>query len=283
MTGQHHQSDPRVLNRRTLAHDHRHLAPLLKPGLKVLDVGCGTGAITADMATLVGPSGSVHGIDRDASLIAIARSGHRAIPNLTFEVIDVLALSAGGSMDQRYDLVTTARTLQWISEPVNAIRKMTQCLGTQGVIALLDFNHEAATWIPRPPSEFMAFYSALLEWRASHHWMNDIAEHLGDMLGQAGVTNIQVLSADERITREHSDFEERATIWVKVIESLGSLMQKEKFISASELQRARESYLKFVKIELEVHTIKMREAIGNTTNNPPSPRAVSKSAAPVIQ
>ncbi len=223
-----------------------------------MDVGCGTGAITADIAILVAPSGSVHGIDRDASLIAIAQNGHSAIPNLTFEVIDVLSLP----MDRRYDLVTTARTLQWISEPVSAIRKMVQCLLPQGVIALLDFNHEAASWVPRPPSEFMAFYSAFLEWRASHHWMSDIAEHLGDMLGQADVTNIQVLSADERISREHSDFEERASIWVKVIESLGPLIQKEKLLSPSDLQRARESYLKFVKIELEVHTIKMREAIG---------------------
>ncbi|HEX4758858.1 MAG TPA: methyltransferase domain-containing protein [Terracidiphilus sp.] len=258
MSSQHHQSDPRVLNRRTLAHDHRHLASLLKPGMKVLDVGCGTGAITADIATRVGPSGSVHGIDRDATLIVIAQNSHSAIPNLTFEVIDVLALST----DRRYDLVTTARTLQWISEPVNAIRKMVQCLIPQGVIALLDFNHEEASWVPSAPREFMAFYSAFLEWRKSHHWMNDIAEHLGDMLRQADVADIQVLSADERISREHSDFEDRATIWVKVIESLGSLIQKEKLLSASDLQRARESYLRFVKIELEVHTIKMREAIG---------------------
>ena len=172
--------------------------------------------------------------------------------------MDVFSLPA----DRRYDLVTSARTLQWISEPVNAIRKMVQCLVPQGVIALLDFDHEAALWIPSAPAEFMAFYSAFLEWRASHRWMNDIAEHLGEMLGQANVTGIQVLSADERISREDSNFAERASIWVKVIESLGPLIQKERLLSPSDLQRARESYLKFVLTELEVHKIKMREAIG---------------------
>ena len=47
MSQQHHQSDPRVLSRRSLEQDHRVLAKLLQPGLAVLDVGCGTGAITA--------------------------------------------------------------------------------------------------------------------------------------------------------------------------------------------------------------------------------------------
>lgn len=42
MAAQSHRSDPRILGRRTLQRDHRHLARLLRPGLAVLDVGCGT-------------------------------------------------------------------------------------------------------------------------------------------------------------------------------------------------------------------------------------------------
>ena len=50
MSIQTHRSDPQVLNRRTLEIDHRVLAGVLRPGMSVLDVGCGTGAITAGIA-----------------------------------------------------------------------------------------------------------------------------------------------------------------------------------------------------------------------------------------
>ena len=56
---QHHQSDPRVLGQRTLQKDHPRLASLLRPGMHVLDAGCGTGSITAGIAAAVGPRGSV--------------------------------------------------------------------------------------------------------------------------------------------------------------------------------------------------------------------------------
>ena len=49
MSLQPHTSDARILDRRTLERDHRRLAELLKPGMAVLDVGCGTGAITAGL------------------------------------------------------------------------------------------------------------------------------------------------------------------------------------------------------------------------------------------
>ena len=69
---QQHQSSKNVLDRRTLAGDHRRLAELLRPGQSVLDVGCGTGSITAGIAEAVQPGGEVLGLDRDADLLARA-------------------------------------------------------------------------------------------------------------------------------------------------------------------------------------------------------------------
>ncbi len=64
MSAKSHRSDPRVLSRPTLERDHRSLAKLLQPGMSVLDVGCGTGAIIAGIAQAVGPSGRVVGMDK---------------------------------------------------------------------------------------------------------------------------------------------------------------------------------------------------------------------------
>src|SRR5215510_15010023 len=118
MSVQTHQSNPRILRRRTLERDHRHLATLLRPALSVLDVGCGTGAITAGIAKAVGPASEVIGADRDAALLEIARAEHGHVSNLRFEQLD-----AGGlDFRRKFDIVSAARTLQWISDPGTVVR-----------------------------------------------------------------------------------------------------------------------------------------------------------------
>src|SRR5207244_2921038 len=69
-----------ILSARSLATAHRRLAELLRPGLRVLDVGCGPGAITRGIADAVGPAGRVVGVDLHPQLIAEARRWHDAVP-----------------------------------------------------------------------------------------------------------------------------------------------------------------------------------------------------------
>ena len=52
-----------ILNARSLTTAHLHLASLLQSGFRVLDVGCGTGSITAGIAQAVAPEGHAIGID----------------------------------------------------------------------------------------------------------------------------------------------------------------------------------------------------------------------------
>src|SRR5262245_45220375 len=113
MSSQSHRSDPRILGRRTLDRDHRCLAELLRPGMSVLDVGCGTGAITSGIARAVGPNGRVVGVDRDEALLEIARIEHGAISNLRFEAGDAAALNFRGE----FDIVSSSRALQWMRDP----------------------------------------------------------------------------------------------------------------------------------------------------------------------
>lgn len=133
MPAQCHRSDPRILGRRTLQRDHRYLAALLRPGLAVLDVGCGAGAITSGIAKIVGPQGRVLGVDRDMGLLEIARREHSDIPNLHFELGDATNLS----FRSHFDIVTAARTLQWISEPSLAVSMMRQTLSIRAVTGMV--------------------------------------------------------------------------------------------------------------------------------------------------
>src|ERR1017187_1019861 len=92
MSQQSHRSDPRILNRRTLQRDHPYLARVLRTGMEILDVGCGTGAITADIAKAVGPDGMALGIDRDDASLVVAVQQYGGMGNLRFEGADILTL-----------------------------------------------------------------------------------------------------------------------------------------------------------------------------------------------
>ena len=151
-SAQSHRSDPRILGRRTLERDHRCLLRLLRPGLSVLDVGCGTGAITAGIAKAVGPHGHVVGVDRDAVLLDLARADtarrRTRVWNRRCEESGVFG---------QFDIVTAARTLQWISEPGLAVCGMMQSARPGGMVVILDYDHARNEWEPDPPVEFRKF------------------------------------------------------------------------------------------------------------------------------
>ena len=82
-----------VLNSRSLTYSHKRLASILKKGMTVLDLGCGTGAITRGIAEAVGPKGRVVGIDSNPNLIEKACQNHGETPGLTFETGDISNLT----------------------------------------------------------------------------------------------------------------------------------------------------------------------------------------------
>ena len=63
------QEATKIFDNRSLDKDYRTLRPLLKKGMRVLDIGCGTGSISRDIADIVGPTGKVVGIDNTEKFI----------------------------------------------------------------------------------------------------------------------------------------------------------------------------------------------------------------------
>jgi trans-aconitate 2-methyltransferase len=103
---------------------------------RVLDVGCGDGRITAEIAARV-PRGSVLGVDPSRDMIAFATShfGHSAQANLRFEVADVRGLP----YRDEFDLIVSFNALHWVPEQDAALRSIRAALkpGGRAVLRLV--------------------------------------------------------------------------------------------------------------------------------------------------
>jgi SAM-dependent methyltransferase len=242
MSQQSHRSDPRILNRRTLQRDHSYLARVLRTGMDILDVGCGTGAITADIAKAVGPDGMALGIDRDDANLAIAIQEYGGMGNLRFEGADILTL--GDRFNNRFDIVTAARTIQWISEPERAIGHMKKAAKPGGRVIVLDYNLDETRWEPEPPVDFQRFYRAFLDWRTVNNWDNRTASHLTELFHSAGLVDIANHPSDELVRRGDADFFDAyaSGIWLYVIQTLGPNLVQAGFLKESVRLRAEEDY-----------------------------------------
>jgi SAM-dependent methyltransferase len=272
MSAQSHQSNPRILKRRKLERDHRCLAELLRPGMSVLDVGCGTGSITAGIARAVGEKGHVVGIDRDEELLGIARTEHGSIPNLQFEAGDATRLN----FRAEFDIVTAARVLQWISEPGAALARMIEAAKLGGTVVALDYDHAHSPWEPDPPVAFQRFYQAFLAWRAANDWDNQMAAHLPELFRSEGLVEIESRVQDEIVVRGDPDFAEQSVLFLEVIEALGNRLVESGFCTESELAEARDSYSPWLGTELARQTLQMRAVIGKVSRDPgysPDPAA----------
>ena len=254
MSHQQHTSDPGILDRRCLSRDHRVLAARLSPGLSVLDVGCGTGAITKGIAEAVGPGGTVVGIDRDAALIARARAHGALLPNLRFEEADATRLA----FEAAFDIVTAARALQWIADLDAAIRAMARAARPGGLFVLLDYNHALNAWDPAPPADFAALYAAFLSWRAANGWDNEVANHLPALLADAGLVQIRSLDEDVTSVKGDPDFDERAALWIEVIDNIGPALVTARACDAALPDAARRSYDAWRRTGLRRHVLSMK-------------------------
>lgn len=141
----HHDSVLRSHRWRTVENSAAYVADRLVPGLSVLDVGCGPGTLTVDLACRVEP-GRVVGLDSVAGIVEQARGDARdGTTNLSFEVGDVYSLEFE---DDTFDVVHAHQVLQHLDDPVTALREMRRVCRPGGIVAARDADYEAMTWYP---------------------------------------------------------------------------------------------------------------------------------------
>jgi SAM-dependent methyltransferase len=147
----HHESVLRSHAWRTAANSAAYLLPRLRPGMALLDVGCGPGTITADLAALVAP-GRVVAVDSAAAVLeqaaAHAAEAGRA-GQIGFVVGDVHELAFP---DESFDVVHAHQVLQHVADPIRALRELRRVCKRGGVVAARDGDYSGFVWYPRLPA-----------------------------------------------------------------------------------------------------------------------------------
>src|SRR5579862_456518 len=145
----HHESVLRSHRWRTVENSAAYLAAHLEAGTHVLDVGCGPGTITVDIARRVAP-GHVLGIDASADVVAQAQAGAAGVDNVEFTTGDIYALDLP---DASFDVVHAHQVLQHVPDPVGALREMRRVCKPEGVVVCRDSGYAAFTWYPITPQQ----------------------------------------------------------------------------------------------------------------------------------
>jgi len=132
-------------------------------GQRVLDVGCGTGVVTRELARRVGPSGQVTGVDPSPVFVEVAerlRAEH-ALDNLTFAVQDGRALPFA---DGAFDLTTAVTVLCHVPERADVLRELARVTRPGGTVLIVDGEY-AANQVEHPDR---ALTTRIVDtWRAS--------------------------------------------------------------------------------------------------------------------
>jgi ubiquinone/menaquinone biosynthesis C-methylase UbiE len=250
------QEANKAYNDRSLANDYRHLASILKPGMKVLDIGCATGFISKDIAAIVGENGKVTAIDNTESLILSGRESHKNVTNLELIHVDLFDFNP----EEKFDLIVSARTLQWLSNPKEALVKIKSLLKPNGQISILDYDHTNLNWNPSPPESMQEFYNIFLKWRQDAGMNNRIAEDLPTLLKEVGFHSVEKINSNEFYNEEREDYKTKIGIWSKVAGSLQ--MVEEGYLDNNLRLKAIEEYNHWVETEAISMTMKLNEVRG---------------------
>ena len=161
----------------------------VRPGMTCLDVGCGGGDVSVDLARLVGPAGRVVGTDLDDAKLALARSeaSERQVDNIEYRRANIV----DGEEAAHYDLAYARFLLTHLPDPADALAGLYRVLRPGGALVVEDIDVRGHFCYP----EFQPFqrYVALYTDTAMRRGVDPhIGPRLPRLLKDTGLTHVRL-------------------------------------------------------------------------------------------
>lgn len=145
-------------------------------GMRVLDLGSGAGDVAFEAAALVGPAGSVVGVDESAKALryAAVRAEQRELGNVTFIHDDLHTVR----IEDRFDAVVGRLILLYTPDPAEILRKFAALVRPGGVVAMMEYEMTAGGGLPQT-----ALSLRTLDWICEAFRRSGLDPSLGARLG----------------------------------------------------------------------------------------------------
>jgi ubiquinone/menaquinone biosynthesis C-methylase UbiE len=189
----------------------------LRPGMQVLDAGCGTGVVTRRMATKVAP-GEVHGVDMDSLFIEEARkiAAKEGVNNIKFSLGNADDLKF---QDGAFDLSYCRLVLMHVKDPVKTVAELKRVTKTGGTVAISDQDDGGIIVYPELPKMMQIFseYGSLAKMRGEDRF---IGRKLFSIMEQAGLSPITIYPFPIYATQQNPEMLKMlVSVPVQIVES----------------------------------------------------------------
>jgi ubiquinone/menaquinone biosynthesis C-methylase UbiE len=235
--------------------------PALSPGMAVLEVGCGTGAIAREVAAKVLPGGRVIGVDVSADQVKAARlrAAQDGIGNIEFREGQAQALDfPSGS----FDLVYSRFLLEHVAEPLKALREMARTLKPGGTIVSCECSVGCCSNTQPPLPNAQKALNALYQLQKLRGGDPYIGEKLETLFREAALTGIEAETLSS-----HFDTPEQLGQYcsggAQMVRAAEADMLKEGLIGRQALDEAYREWANFAKQANATASYKVRRVMGS--------------------
>jgi ubiquinone/menaquinone biosynthesis C-methylase UbiE len=216
----------------------------LKPGMRVLDAGCGTGVVTRRMAIKVSP-GEVHGVDMDSLFIEEARkiAAKEGISNIKF--------SLGNADDLKFedcifDLSYCRLVLMHVRNPVKTVAELKRVSKSGGIVAVSDQDDGGIIVYPELP-KMMKMFSKYGTWAKNRGENRYIGRKLFSIMERAGLSPITIYPFPIHATQQNPRMLEMLiSVPVQIVETSKDDMIKRGVAVAEDYSEAEKEVQEFL-------------------------------------
>ena len=213
---------------RTAHNSAAYLLRYLEPGMTVLDVGCGPGTLTVDLARRVAP-GAVLGVDVSEAVVAEAVTygagvADAAALSVSFAAADFRTLNSRPETGRRqFQVVHAHQVLQHLREPVAALAAMSSLVQPGGLVAARDADYAGMIWSggDERMEHWLALYLAVTKRNGAEA---NAGRHLLRWARQAGLDNAEYTTSNWTYCTT-GDRQWWASLWAERVTSSGLAIQ----------------------------------------------------------